>query len=75
MARHRDPITAANLAKLSVDASNRLYWNGEQIRMRLQLNWWQALVALLAAVASVATICTGLNNSPSSSAAVVPSCR
>jgi hypothetical protein len=58
----RDPITAANLAKLSVDDSNRLYWNGQQIRTRLQLNWWQAIVAVLAVIASLATICTGLNN-------------
>jgi hypothetical protein len=58
----RDPITAANLAKLSVDDANHLYWNGRQIRTQLQLNWWQGLVAALAVIASLATICTGLNN-------------
>ena len=58
----RDPITAANLARLSVDSSNRLYWNGQEIRTRLQLNWWQGIVAGLAVLASLATIGTGLNN-------------
>ena len=58
----RDPITAANLAKLSVDEANHLYWNGHQIRTRLQLNWWQGVVAGLAVIASLATTCTGLNN-------------
>jgi hypothetical protein len=58
----RDPITAANLAKLSVDSSNRLYWNGQQIRTRLQLNWWQGIVAGPAVPASLATISMGLNN-------------
>ena len=61
-ADQRDPVTAANLAKLSVDRSNRLYWNGEEIRTRLRLNWWQGMVAGLAVLASLATIGTGLNN-------------
>lgn len=51
-----------DLKRLGTDAKNQLYWDGERVRTRLTLSLPQTIVAVLAALASLATIFTGLNN-------------
>ena len=48
-------ITVEEVNALGVDANDRLYWHGKEIefRRRLDLTWWQNLVALVVAVATV----------------------
>ncbi len=51
-----------SLKRLGTDATNRLYWDGKRITTRLTLSIPQTILAMLAALASIATIFTGLNN-------------
>jgi len=50
------------LNRLGTDTNNRLYWDGKQVTTRLRLSFPQNVLVLLAALASIATIFTGINN-------------
>jgi hypothetical protein len=58
------PIGLEELDHLGINAKNELFWDGRRIvtRNKFYLTWPQILLAYLAAVASLATIATGLNN-------------
>jgi hypothetical protein len=56
------PMTLEGLKRLGTDAGNQLFWDGKRVRTRLTLSLPQTIVAILAALASLATIFTGLNN-------------
>ncbi len=51
-----------DLKRLGTDGNNQLYWDGKLVKSRLTLSLPQTLLAVLAALASLATIFTGLNN-------------
>lgn len=51
-----------DLKRLGTDARNQLFWDGKLVRTRLTLTLPQTVVAVLAALASIATMLTGLNN-------------
>ncbi len=55
------PITVGDLKRLGLGPDNQLFWDGRavEIRRKLSLTWPQSILATLAAVA---TIMTGLNN-------------
>ena len=55
------PITVADLKRLGIGPDNQLFWDGRgvEIRRRLALTWPQSI---LAALAALATIATGVNN-------------
>ncbi len=57
-----EPMALQDLKRLGTDSKNQLYWDGKRIRTRLTLSLPQTIVAVLAAIASLATIFTGLNN-------------
>jgi len=59
-----EPVSLQDLARLGIDPDNQLYWDGRrvEVRRRLVLTLPQKMIALLAVIASVATIFTGLNN-------------
>jgi hypothetical protein len=59
-----DPITIEELDKLGRNANNELFWDGRRLitRSQLRLTIPQTLLAILAVIASLATIATGLNN-------------
>ncbi|MDT8333215.1 hypothetical protein RQ831_19360 [Roseomonas gilardii] len=56
------PIDVGELDLLGIDSSNKLYWDGKEINYKLRLNWWQNIIAGLAAIASLATIASGVQN-------------
>lgn len=56
------PMVVQDLERLGTDKDNRLYWDGKLVRMPFTLTTPQAVLAFLAALASIATIFTGLNN-------------
>ena len=84
-----EPILLEELGKLGVNSRNELFWDGKRVSTRLELTWPQKLLAVLAAIASLATVATGLNNAsvflcargitwlscPLASASVAPSVR
>lgn len=51
-----------DLERLGTDKNNRLYWDGKLVRTPLTLTAPQTMLALLAALASIASIFTGLNS-------------
>ena len=55
------PITVRDLKRLGIGLDNQLYWDGRavEIRRKLKLTWPQTILAVLAALA---TIATGVNN-------------
>lgn len=55
-------MVVQDLERLGTDKDNRLYWDGKLVRMPFTLTTPQSILALLAALASIATIFTGLNN-------------
>lgn len=57
-----EPMALQDLKRLGTDPQNQLYWDGKQVRTRLALSVPQTMLAVLAALASIATIFTGLNN-------------
>ena len=57
-----EPMVLQDLNRLGTDPKNQLFWDGKLVRTRLTLNFPQTVVAILAALASLATIFTGLNN-------------
>lgn len=56
------PMVLQDLKRLGTDPKNQLYWDGKQVRTRLTLTFPQTVVAILAAIASLATMFTGINN-------------
>lgn len=59
-----EPLSIEEFDKLGLNARNELFWDGKRLvtRNRIYLTWPQAGLAILAAIASFATIATGLNN-------------
>jgi hypothetical protein len=59
-----EPLVLEEFEKLGRDANNRLFWDGKHLVTRNQYIFTgpQAALAVLAAIASLATIITGLNN-------------
>jgi hypothetical protein len=59
-----EPIVVEDIEKLGRNLKNELFWDGKRLITRSQylFTWPQALLAFLAAIASLATIATGLNN-------------
>jgi hypothetical protein len=55
------PIAVGDLKRLGIGPDNQLYWDGQpvEIRRKLALTWPQSI---LAALAAVATILSGVNN-------------
>ncbi len=58
------PISVEQIGKLGINHRNELFWDGRRLVTRSQfaLTVPQTLLAILAAIASLATIATGLNN-------------
>ncbi len=50
------PISIGGLNLLGIGPDNRLYWDGQALRIerRLSLNWWQSLLATIAAFGTAA---------------------
>ncbi len=59
-----EPLVIEEFDKLGRNARNELFWDGQRLVTRSQdpLTWPQRGLALLAALASIATVATGLNN-------------
>ena len=59
-----EPITMEELEKLGRNANGELFWEGKRLITRSQFHFTlpQVCLAILAAIASLATIATGLNN-------------
>ncbi len=57
-----EPLAIDELDKLGRNRRNELFWDGRRLRTQYSFTWPQTLLALLAAIASLATIGTGLNN-------------
>ena len=55
-------LDVEGLEKLGANSRNELFWDGKRLVTRLHLTWPQRVIAFLAAIASLATIATGLNN-------------
>ena len=56
------PLVIEQFDKLGVNSRNELFWDGKRLSTRLGLTWPQTLLAILAAIASLATVATGVNN-------------
>lgn len=56
------PMTLQDLKRLGTDRKNQLYWDGKIVRSPLRLSMPQTVIAVLATLASLATIFSGLNN-------------
>jgi hypothetical protein len=63
-----DPIGLEDLNRLGIDASHQLYWDGHRIEIKRYLaltrfqKWFAAGAAIVAFLAGLATIMTGINN-------------
>jgi hypothetical protein len=57
-----EPMVLQDLNRLGTDSRNQLFWDGKLVRTRLTLTFPQTVIAILAAIASLATIFTELNN-------------
>jgi hypothetical protein len=59
-----EPLVIEEFDKLGRNSKNELFWDGRRLITRSQflLTWPQTMLAILAAIASLATIATGLNN-------------
>jgi hypothetical protein len=59
-----EPLVIEEFDKLGRNARNELFWDGRRLVTRSQflLTWPQRGLAVLAALASLATVATGLNN-------------
>ena len=59
-----EPLDVEEFGKLGRNAKNEFFWDGQRLvtRNQYRLTFPQTLLALLAAVASLATIATGVNN-------------
>ena len=62
--RDVEPLVIEEFEKLGRNSRNELFWDGQRLVTRSQflLTWPQRGLAILAALASLATIATGLNN-------------
>lgn len=59
-----EPLSVEEFDKLGITAKRELFWDSRRLitRSKFTLTTPQTMLALLAAVASAATIATGLNN-------------
>ena len=59
-----EPLVIEEFEKLGRNARNELFWDGRPLVTRSQylFTWPQIGLAILAALASIATLATGLNN-------------
>ena len=59
-----EPLVNEEFEKLGRNSRNELFWDGKRLITRSQflLTWPKRIIAILAAIASLATIATGLNN-------------
>jgi hypothetical protein len=59
-----EPLVIEEFEKLGRNARNELFWDGRRLISRSQylFTWPQVGLAVLAAMASLATVATGLNN-------------
>ncbi|MBV9786306.1 MAG: hypothetical protein JO264_21095 [Acidisphaera sp.] len=59
-----EPLSIEEFEKLGINARSELFWDGHRLitRSKFYLTLPQTLLAFLAAVASIATVATGLNN-------------
>lgn len=55
-------IDQEELDLLGLNDGNELFWDGRRVVTKLRLTWPQTFVAIVAVLASLATIATGLQN-------------
>ncbi len=57
-----EQLSIDELDKLGRNRNNELFWDGKRLRTQYTFTWPQTFLAAPAAIASLATVATGLNN-------------